>query len=507
MHQSYSLLSFSPENLASAFETEYFSKEFIIKNKFHYKFFLEYLGSKTEDALHARTILIENEYLSRDFLHDFSSFYALCFNDSYQKKCKRVHFFKSEINEEEFENDILHNTHKVINDTNYLGFIVIKHLPNVLFGTTILQTYSNETKIRRYLTRQYFVHIFGKELKINSIAFQEQDSAVSACATSALWSAFQKTSCIFQTPLPTPIDITNSAKNLFFETGRLLPSSGLDHYQIGNAIKDVGLVFELRNNENYIANITRVKGFIYSYIKSGLPILLGLEIDKIGRHLITLLGYQESKINFKRTKSISLYSEQIKMFYAHDDQVGPFSRLQFIDSIVKNNLLETSWWKDKLGKRKLYAEIVSIIVPLSDKIRITFDDVYKIIGYFDNYLYRILLNKECVWDIYLSRSDIYKDEISSNKFNIKQDLQAKILFRNLPKYIWIARALVDDLLLLEFIFDSTEIANGFYCLSFNCFNSDIRDRLLFDLEDKNFIEFVNEYLNPSYLGLFLKELS
>ena len=44
--------------------------------------------------------------------------------------------------------------------------------------------------IHNLLDREYKVSLFGIDLAINTIAFQEQDRVVSACATSALWSMY-----------------------------------------------------------------------------------------------------------------------------------------------------------------------------------------------------------------------------------------------------------------------------------------------------------------------------
>lgn len=52
-------------------------------------------SSKTHyfDHIGAKTIIVENDYIDRDFLEDYSGYYARCFHD-YQRSCTRLHFFK-----------------------------------------------------------------------------------------------------------------------------------------------------------------------------------------------------------------------------------------------------------------------------------------------------------------------------------------------------------------------------------------------------------------------------
>lgn len=512
----FKILSYSEENLADALSTRYFSRDNIINNKFHYKFLLEYLGKKTDDALKAETVLIEFNYLSRDYLYDFSNYYSLCFSDEYLKKTKRIHFFKTIFTEQDFLNEYISNSDNFVNNQSYLGYVVVKPLPNVLIGKTLLKTYSdnrtekndetNNGHTRKYTTRSNKVHIFGRELLINSVAFQEQDKTISACATCALWSAFQKTTDLFQTYQPTPFEITNTAKNLFLNTGRNFPNSGLDEFQIGNVINNLGLVYELRHSDEYLNDNSQCKAFIYSYLKMGIPILLGIEIEDVGYHLITILGFKEKKNKVKLKNGLALKSDQIEMFYAHDDQVGPYSRLEFKQNAFKE-YIETSWWKDIKGKSKHRATIESIFIPLYDKIRITFDNVHKSIKFINLYLNHILTTGNVTWDIYLFKSDSYKESILLNK-HIEDSKKHKLLFKSLPKYIWIAEATVNGIKILEFLYDSTDMAHGLYCIGFNCYSENIKKRIKeTELKNSDFKEFITQGLHSKFYDILFEEVT
>ena len=143
--------------------------------------------------LNAKSILLEFDYTDKDYLEDYSRYYVKSFNNN-GHKCARLHFFSEEIDHGKL-NDIL-----ITGDANkrlnlqgaYLGFIIIKPLPKTFVGKTCLKNYPAfkvEGKSKRCLYKEYEVDLFGIQLKVDSIAFQEQDQVVSACATTAIWTA------------------------------------------------------------------------------------------------------------------------------------------------------------------------------------------------------------------------------------------------------------------------------------------------------------------------------
>lgn len=506
MNYPFTILEYNADNLAAVLSNGFMDAEYIIGNKFHYKFFLEYFQSHGDDDGGAQTIVVEDNYISRAYLHDYAEYYSLCFYP-YSRTCKRVHFFRSEFDSAILQKEISQSESAdrvSITDDNYLGYIVVKGLPNISIGSAILRTYDPDIDPDRRFTvkKEYPISFFGIELCIDSLAFQEQDKVISACATSAIWSAFHKTSELFQTPIPTPSEITKSAKNLFVSSGRLFPNLGLDHTQIGNTIDSVGLEFELRNNENIITDLPYFKSFIYSYIKSGIPVLLGIDIIDQGKHLITLTGYRKNSELVRKSSKIALFSEGIKEFYAHDDQVGPYSRLLFNE---RKNRIKTSWWKDTDGDKLYEAEIVSVFVPIYHKIRLNFDDVLTEINPFDGFLRLWFRKKEEInWDVFIQTSNKYK--CSFPKYDTDRKFVSKIRTHALPRHIWIARAHLGDKLMIEFVFDSTDIAGGHNCMMVNIFSRELEEYLRQEFMREGFRKPFEEYMGRNYYDLFLKEL-
>jgi hypothetical protein len=458
----YEVLPYSAEGLAYALSGS-ISVE-AVKGKAQYKYFLNYFA---ESSIGAKTIVIEQEYVSKAYLSDYSNYYSTCFKD-YPRTCKRLHFFSSHFEADKFHSEIFLTKSDFL-DKSYLGFIVVKPLPGSIIGETVLKTYGDEADRRRlyHATRQYEANLFGKKLFIESLAYQEQDTVVSACASMAVWSAFHKTALMFRTGLPSPSEITKSAGNMYFNSGRTYPNTGLDIFQIGKAIESIGLVSELRISEG---DIPFAKRFVYAYNKAGIPVLLFIKVTGYGHHLITVLGYSEKDEDPELKKEISLKADRITTFYAHDDQVGPFARIKLTNSTA----LETAW-KDKDGNN-INGTIYAIFVPVYHKIRISFDDVLKKINLVDSVLYTMdIFRLELEWDIYLQDSNKYKAWILKSEYS--QSLKESIAFKSYPRYIWIAKAKIQGILIFDFIFDSTDISRGYFAMDFHLYDPEAKEVL------------------------------
>jgi hypothetical protein len=519
------VIPYRRDNLATALSNPYLSPEEVKTKKIrHYHFLLDYFDEHL-GGHHVGTLVIEHKYLSKSYLNDYANFYSTSYVD-YKRFCKRIHFFSESFDQRRFDSMIL--TPQRGDDEiwkTYLGYVVIRPLSRAIIGATLLKPFSENGTGRHYnAIRNYTINLFGKEIKLKTLVFQEQDNVVGACASSALWSAFHKISIqeVFQTPLPSPSEITKSVKSHFNHfSGRIFPNDGLTLDQILESIDAIGLVSELFNSQQ-IKQPDYLRAIIYAYSKMGLPVLLQFKFENNEHHLVTIAGYRED-INIpavKKKKGLTLTADRLVKFYAHDDQVGPFARLEFAKGAKsKHYPLTTAWVNyDKFipGSPipKMLATPEAIIVPVNEKVRVSFTNVYDKLIDIDTFFCEFIVPGHfIVWDFHLEHSNEYKKEIfgdidDSAKAGTPLRIRRKILKRCFPKYIWVAKALFDGKVQFEFVFDATNVADASFCKFINFYNEDLRKltRKVFSRKNSGAINSVLENLGDKYLRIISEEL-
>jgi hypothetical protein len=478
----YIITGYSPEVLVDCLSHPKYTAPDSIRQSKHFKYFKEYF---CEEKGIAKFIVIEQKYINRDFLSDYTLYYAKCFED-YPKHCKRLHLFtyKEPIDKNSFakllDYALLHDDEQSEKFwKNYLGYMVVKPIPITVIGTTVLKTYqiSIDKDIRKYWgCRDYKINLFGTTQSIVSLAFQEQDMVVSACATTSIWTTLQKSSHIHLSLIKTPSEITVDAGTVESKIGvRTFPNKGLNIRQMCRAIKASGLDPEIRDGDvemkidigdnqttKTIKNLY-IKKIINAYHPLGIPIIIVLlipEKDKYYLHAVTVVGHRSKRESGKKPdEKITWRAELIKKLYVHDDKFGPFARVDFLNS----NEIRTDWTLIHPTLKPTYAQYV--IVPVYPKVRISYDDIEDIVHSFDfavYYPFQDYFKFDLEWDIRVIQSNDYKAEIKSS---LNDETQKKaFLTDSLPRFIWVATCSVNCAPIFEFVFDATDVSNNMICI-------------------------------------------
>ena len=447
---------------------------------------IEYFVSYCND-IGVKTIVVEQDYIDMGFLEDYTGYYVRCFAD-YRSKCTRLHFFNFNFTGRQFSNCLLGKGHKLkalMKQTgSYLGFIVIKPLPRTIIGRTCLQAYKEENR-RYFVTRDYKVNLYGIELVVEkTLAFQEQDHAVSACATSALWSTFQSTSRIFDHRIPSPVEITKEALQRFPTAERGLPNSGLTDMQIANGIRSVGLdpvPFSIDHSRKE-ETIAIIQDITYAYLKCNIPILLGFEFKELPQspcHAVAVTGFNldlSKPLIPRGDTSFLLRSSRIDKIFVHDDGVGPFARMD-LDPTDESRTTEgnhhkfsdaylSSEWPDKDDEtKKLYASPICMLVSVYHKIRIPYISALDSVISFDAWIDELakkefkLFSEKLEWDVYLTTVNRLKSEIEQSQL-ISGAYKKSFLLEPMPRFIWRATAYEKNQPVLDLLFDATDIDQG-----------------------------------------------
>ncbi len=474
MTQKYQVVNYTSEVLRDLLSDIPGANRHDIAIKPHLAYFENYF-----DSVGVKTILAEFDYVDRDYLEDFASYYVRCFHE-YRRHCTRLHFFTYKFEEQAFT-DMLKGcdsslSQELLQET-YRGFMVVKPLPKTIIGRTCLQPHPSASHNFFPITRPYTCHLFGIPLKINSLAFQEQDSVAAACATSALWSTFQGTGLQFQHPIPSPVEITRAATSHVPHDTRTFPSRGLGITQMSDAIRSVGLEPLLLSAQNQDV----LKSAIYAYLKGRIPILLGValsehkddEDDKddavpMGFHAVAVTGFSLDNSKKRQYSATGTWLKALSMnlIYAHDDQIGPFAPMMFVDDkkFMDESILSTSWNASRSGST-VKAKANELLVPLYHKIRIPLETVQEMIFSFDRIVEmlrktrRINLRNQLEWDVYLTSSNTIKEEFQNITLS-SLDYKATLLTFPMPRFLWRATALLESKPVIDLLFDATDVEQG-----------------------------------------------
>ena len=311
----------------------------------------KYLFTYLED-LGTKTALVEEEYIDKGFLIDYSKFYARSFKAP-ERFTSRLHFFFITFDFEDLKKTLINNDESFIKKLQkaYLGFVVVKPIRKELsIGRTILKTYSNKVgKCFYFLTPRHNISLYGIPLSISALPFQTQDRGVAACATASLWMSSYALFELFGTPLYSLAQITEIASKYPGEW-RIFPLEGLSLLQMINSIRSMGLDAEIIKITPETEKIT--SDVIKAYIKAKLPIIACIMLRKgnsFDYHAVVISGYYCDP-----SQNI------IKEIYIHDDQIGPYTKVMPKDSLAK---WKSVWTKDYGYQEEFIKELVIPVYP------------------------------------------------------------------------------------------------------------------------------------------------
>ena len=385
-------------------------------------------------------------------------------------RCKRLHFFSSSFSEDQLRTWITVPASSADEHLNgsYLGFVVVRPLPEAVIGRTVLATYQRADS-RQYATRSYDVNLFGLKLSLDSLAYQQQDNVVAACATVALWTAFHKTSKLFDHPLLRPAEIT-AAANRVQGSGRAMPSRGLRADQIFAAIRRVGLEPVAETVKESTALMSLLKG----YLDFGLPVILFGLLPSQGfeAHAIAVSGYalgdQPPDFTERVIGGVNSEGRFIERIYAHDDNIGPFARCFSVKNPHRGalaappavrNMPYALEPRDPSGLAQSLFIPYMAVVPVYGKVRITHSEAHIWVARVQKVVADAGINVDDLrWSLSLTTTQAYKallrDKFPSNPKT------AEILLASQPRFMWRAIARRGDDRVVECLIDATGVSRS-----------------------------------------------
>jgi len=413
-------------------------------------------------------IIEEEKYVDKQYLQEYLNFYGSTY-DPPERYCKRLHFFN-----EKFQLNLLdignYDSKSLIQlQSSYLGFMVIKPIPNMV-GKTCLKPYDDinddsffgdQIDTQHIITlKDYRANLRGIPLKIKSIAFQQQDTVISACATTALWVCLQKTNYEFGYYSPTPFELKNISND--YANKRPFPSAGLNFVQIIKTIQSYGLDVEVSSIKTQTPYVDFL-AFFYAYLRGGFPIFLGVKNDTDQTHALAIVGYKLSRETPELGDDLPLTGSRLNKLYIHDDNIGPFSMYDITIDKTKDDKRQISLTSHEYGN--FYP--IYFVIPIYNKIRYPFSKIQTIL---EQLLSLIKTNFPSTfeshnyeWDSYITTVNDYKTSVLGSVQEFYTPIKEKILKEDLPRFIWRSVLKIDNKIEIELLSDATEALNRFPC--------------------------------------------
>jgi hypothetical protein len=292
--------------------------------------------------LKAGTIVRESRYIDRHYMDEYALFYSRMLNPP-PNTVTRLHFF-----EKRFDGDALlrwitagFKNSKLLDATiakesgSYLGFCCIRPIADSPIGRTVLARWLDDKKPREiWAVGEHPVHLANLELHINGLPFHQQEAAVGACATAAIWSALSRVARQEGMRAPTPAEIAEVVERPPHARLRvpIAPTTGLTVEEVCTAIQMFGFTPAVVAGDR--PDILALA--MHTYLQSGIPVIMVLRGSSTA-HAVTAVGFQLSGSERGELEpSVATRSMQLHKIYVHDDRVGPYARAWITPYIARS---------------------------------------------------------------------------------------------------------------------------------------------------------------------------
>ncbi len=436
----------------------------------------EYLQSYLRrGGARAKTMVIEKPYVDRHYLEEYGAYYFSALRNG-GPTTTRIHFFATEFDrnklsewvqeaaagDPEKQRKIQHDL-----DEDYIGFMTVRPIPSAPVGRTILRPYEDKPT-RSYIPSEggHPVHLMGFELMARGLPFQQQEQAVGACATTAIWCAMSRVVRADGGRAPTPYSVTQAATRHYLQDRALPAVSGLELAQFTSAVSEFGYApYVLKPEKEYATFVLSLK----CYLRSGIPAVLVVHEASGEYHAVTASGYRlgdgeeaAADIQVVPAKGAELRSKGISRLYVHDDRFGPYVRMQLApaaDDDAETKLVRVG---PKTGDPAHDAggEVYYALFPLYPKIRLTARelillglDMLPVVRYLLSDEERAKLNTE----VFFMHGGAYQKQLVALGLDDPKRIERFVSEIALPRYIGIVRFQLDDAVLVDIVCDTTDI--------------------------------------------------
>lgn len=433
---------------------------------------VEYLWKYLSD-LGAQCFLREQNYVDRHYLDEFTNYYARAFRPP-GAHCRRLHYFRcppeklSGLLDEFFATDQRETIEARLNE-HYLGFVIRRPLHGAPIGRTVLQTYEGDAGRLFTVVRPYHVHLGAIRLRVDGLAFQEQDVGAAVCASTSLWCALQKVAHMAGQRTPTPSAITLASESPY------AASEGLTDPQMATALARLGYAADTFTPGDRALFRARLA----ACLRSHLPVIL--MVQNGGAHAVTCTGYRQPEssslvevpvTDADDAERVRMRTGSIETIYVHDDNLGGHAHYELHDCppdgvewdrhspidpdaelwLVRGRVGEESpwWWKTRCLR------VLSALVPKPSKLRLPIERLIHLAAALGETVELAFDGLEVNYDVAFTSGVDYRRTMLA--FSLRQaDRRAFDAVADLPRHLAVVSVNAADDHLCDFLVDATTI--------------------------------------------------
>lgn len=322
------------------------------------------------------------------------------------------------------------------------------------------------------------VHLCNATLDLEAPEFIQQDPNMSTCASASLWVASRKIGGRHRGATNYPLSMitrqsvggtasVSVAGSVYDPTET---ESGLSTDQVRLAIAQTGwqsVRMQINKQVDYEREQDRLRTGLFVYLDSGFPVIAALDDEPLIGHAVAPVGYRAPASDSECTITSAidelhprpndgdlpktalqqhhLWSSGVNLFFAHDDQYGPYNRITFVTEsrrpfFVLPKKTEAYVLRGR-APTKCFT-IGQVLAAVPPEVRQGYETpLRRAIIDADAFLGATLerySDLRCLWRVVLVDSAEYKGTASG----YPADLRARYAQLHMPKYLWLCELTV-----------------------------------------------------------------
>ncbi|MGJ5208135.1 hypothetical protein [Bradyrhizobium sp. HKCCYLR20261] len=321
-----------------------------------------------------KSIVVENDYLDRDFSEEYTVFYAKLFRP-HRRHARRMHFFRSDVSEiiaQEDAADIVTGLEAEQAAGNYAGFLIWRPMSEAPIGRLVLDVLNSWPGFHESLqvSATYDTHLLGARLSVSGIPFMEQDEQFTACGQAALWVVGRHFHAKHGGAWLSRAGIAEAAFDSHdVNSASSLPggSGGLGLSNMIAVLRKMGLqplLFHKRERNGEMVWPQSPASIIIHYLDSGLPVLLGVHKGGDDYHVVTAVGTAFRELEQTRLDAAGLsYADFFPFLLVNDDKRGINRRMPTGSNSSEGSSEETDYDLEK--------DVFFALMPIPQRVFVT----------------------------------------------------------------------------------------------------------------------------------------